>query len=116
MDPEDLREVISAYQKCVAATVERFVGGASNDLVPNHQNRKSGPAAERTDRENGQAACSKRRRLMIVADRTTKSGVASATPTALTNVKIAAARSDDARARGNHTALRSLHPPKSADV
>ena len=38
MDPEDLREVISAYQKCVAATVERFVGGASNDLVPNHQN------------------------------------------------------------------------------
>jgi class 3 adenylate cyclase/predicted ATPase len=26
MDPEDLREVISAYQKCVAATVERFGG------------------------------------------------------------------------------------------
>jgi class 3 adenylate cyclase len=26
MDPEDLREVISAYQKCVAATVGRFSG------------------------------------------------------------------------------------------
>ena len=24
MDPEDLREVISAYQKCVAETVQRF--------------------------------------------------------------------------------------------
>jgi SAM domain (Sterile alpha motif)/Adenylate and Guanylate cyclase catalytic domain len=26
MDPEDLREVISAYQKCVAATVQRYGG------------------------------------------------------------------------------------------
>src|SRR5271169_5901960 len=26
MDPEDLREVISAYQKCVADTVRRFDG------------------------------------------------------------------------------------------
>src|SRR5215471_2378213 len=26
MDPEDLREVISAYQKCVASTVQRFGG------------------------------------------------------------------------------------------
>jgi class 3 adenylate cyclase len=26
MDPEDLREVISAYQKCVANTVQRFGG------------------------------------------------------------------------------------------
>jgi hypothetical protein len=26
MDPEDLREIISAYQKCVAETVERFGG------------------------------------------------------------------------------------------
>jgi class 3 adenylate cyclase len=26
MDPEDLREIISAYQKCVAATVQRFGG------------------------------------------------------------------------------------------
>jgi class 3 adenylate cyclase len=25
-DPEDLREVISAYQKCVAETVQRFGG------------------------------------------------------------------------------------------
>src|SRR6516162_629257 len=29
MDPEDLREVISAYQKCVAATVQRFDGFVS---------------------------------------------------------------------------------------
>jgi class 3 adenylate cyclase len=26
MDPEDLREVISAYQKCIAQTVQRFGG------------------------------------------------------------------------------------------
>jgi hypothetical protein len=26
MDPEDLREVISAYQKCVAETVRHFDG------------------------------------------------------------------------------------------
>jgi class 3 adenylate cyclase len=26
MDPEDLREVISAYQKCVAETLGRFKG------------------------------------------------------------------------------------------
>jgi class 3 adenylate cyclase len=26
MDPEDLREVISAYQKCAAETVRRFDG------------------------------------------------------------------------------------------
>jgi class 3 adenylate cyclase len=26
MDPEDLREIISAYQKCVADTVQRFGG------------------------------------------------------------------------------------------
>jgi class 3 adenylate cyclase len=26
MDPEDLREVISGYQKCVADTVQRFGG------------------------------------------------------------------------------------------
>jgi class 3 adenylate cyclase len=26
IDPEDLREVISAYQKCVAETVQRFGG------------------------------------------------------------------------------------------
>jgi class 3 adenylate cyclase len=26
MDPEDLREVISAYQKCIAETVQRFGG------------------------------------------------------------------------------------------
>jgi class 3 adenylate cyclase len=29
MDPEDLREVISAYQKCVAETVRRFGGFAA---------------------------------------------------------------------------------------
>jgi class 3 adenylate cyclase len=29
MDPEDLREVISAYQKCVAETVQRFGGFAA---------------------------------------------------------------------------------------
>ena len=26
MDPEDLREVISAYQKCIAETVQRYGG------------------------------------------------------------------------------------------
>jgi len=41
MDPEDLREVISAYQKCVAETVRRFsgfvakyMGGARAHIIP----------------------------------------------------------------------------------
>jgi hypothetical protein len=37
MDPEDLREVISAYQKCVAETVQRvggFVAKYMGDLTP----------------------------------------------------------------------------------
>src|SRR6185437_16120450 len=32
MDPEDLREVISAYQKCVAETVQRFGGFVAKDM------------------------------------------------------------------------------------
>src|SRR4029077_9485454 len=32
MDPEDLREVISAYQKCVAETVGRFGGVVAKDM------------------------------------------------------------------------------------
>jgi class 3 adenylate cyclase len=33
MDPEDLREVISTYQKCVAETVERFGGFVAKYMV-----------------------------------------------------------------------------------
>jgi hypothetical protein len=33
MDPEDLREVISAYQKCVAETVSRFGGFVAKKLA-----------------------------------------------------------------------------------
>ena len=36
MDPEDLREVISAYQKCVAETVQRFGGFAGTGRLPPH--------------------------------------------------------------------------------
>src|SRR6201987_2661645 len=32
MDPEDLREVISSYQKCVAETVQRFGGFVANSM------------------------------------------------------------------------------------
>lgn len=32
MDPEDLREIISAYQKCVAEIVRRF-GGRARELI-----------------------------------------------------------------------------------
>ena len=38
MDPEDLREVISAYQKCVAETVRRF-GGLRSQV---HGRRRAG--------------------------------------------------------------------------
>ena len=34
MDPEDLREVISAYQKCVAETVRRFDGFCRFERCP----------------------------------------------------------------------------------
>jgi class 3 adenylate cyclase len=33
IDPEDLREVISAYQKCVAETVQYFAGSYMGDGV-----------------------------------------------------------------------------------
>jgi SAM domain (Sterile alpha motif) len=33
MDPEDLREVISAYQKCVAETVSRFGGFVAKSSI-----------------------------------------------------------------------------------
>ena len=33
MDPEDLREVISAYQKCVAETVGRFGGFVITNVI-----------------------------------------------------------------------------------
>ena len=33
MDPEDLRELISAYQKCVAETVQRFGGFPDGGIV-----------------------------------------------------------------------------------
>jgi class 3 adenylate cyclase len=53
MDPEDLREVISAYQKCVADTVPRFGGfvhgrwGADLFRLPPRPTRttQSGPCA-----------------------------------------------------------------------
>jgi hypothetical protein len=37
MDPEDLREVISNYQKCVAETVQRFGGFVANYIRPHWQ-------------------------------------------------------------------------------
>jgi class 3 adenylate cyclase len=54
MDPEDLREVISAYQKCVAETVQRFGGFIAStwrrcsDLLQNPQAHEDN--AERTMR------------------------------------------------------------------
>jgi hypothetical protein len=47
MDPEDLREVISAYQKCVAETVGRF-GGFVAKYQGEEQRRPSGAAFWRT--------------------------------------------------------------------
>jgi class 3 adenylate cyclase len=51
MDPEDLREVISAYQKCVVEAVQRFggfvakyMGGSSStSAVPNPRGRRQRP-------------------------------------------------------------------------
>jgi hypothetical protein len=36
MDPEDLREIISAYQKCVAETVQRFGGFVAKYMGDKH--------------------------------------------------------------------------------
>ena len=45
--------------------IKRFVGGASNDLVPNLQHPgRSGAAVEAADREDGRAARRRRRRLI----------------------------------------------------
>ena len=43
MDPEDLREVISAYQKCVAETVGRFDGFRRNVGLSRFEIRKFNP-------------------------------------------------------------------------
>jgi class 3 adenylate cyclase len=46
MDPEDLREIISSYQKCVAKTVQRFNGFVAKymgDGVLVYKNRRRRP-------------------------------------------------------------------------
>jgi hypothetical protein len=43
MDPEDLREVISAYQKCVAETVRRFGGFVAKYMGDGVLVRRHGP-------------------------------------------------------------------------
>jgi hypothetical protein len=41
MDPEDLREVISAYQKCVAETVQRFGGFVAKYMAREDEERQA---------------------------------------------------------------------------
>jgi class 3 adenylate cyclase len=55
MDPEDLREVISGYQKCVAETVQRFGGFVATASSSTSATRKptkttqSKPCAQRSN-------------------------------------------------------------------
>jgi class 3 adenylate cyclase len=59
MDPEDLREVISAYQKCVAETVQRFGGFVAKYMGDGvlvyfgypqaHEGRRRAGSARRTE-------------------------------------------------------------------
>jgi class 3 adenylate cyclase len=48
MDPEDLREVISAYQKCVAETVQRFGGFVAKSWVMGCSSTSGIPKPTRT--------------------------------------------------------------------
>ena len=51
MDPEDLREIISAYQKCVAETVGRFGGSVAKYLGDGVLNYFGYPHAHEDDAE-----------------------------------------------------------------
>jgi class 3 adenylate cyclase len=51
MDPEDLREIISAYQKCVAATVRRFGGFVAKYMGDGVLNYFGYPQAHEDDAE-----------------------------------------------------------------
>jgi class 3 adenylate cyclase len=53
MDPEDLREVISAYQKCVAETVRRFGGFVANYMGDGVLVYFGYPQAHEDDAERG---------------------------------------------------------------
>src|SRR4029077_11004476 len=56
MDPEDLREVISAYQKCVSETVDRFGGFVSQYLGDGVLVYFGYPEAEEDDAERAVGA------------------------------------------------------------
>ena len=55
MDPEDLREVISAYQKCVAETVQRFGGFVAKYMGDGVLDLLRLPAGSRGRRRAGSA-------------------------------------------------------------
>jgi class 3 adenylate cyclase len=51
MDPEDLRGVISAYQKCVAETVKRFGGFVAKYMGESRIGLRRLPQAHEDDAE-----------------------------------------------------------------
>jgi hypothetical protein len=71
MDPEDLREIISAYQKCVAVTVQRFGGFvvckakmlmflARDEVIPNACHWHAFPPGARKFCSNSSQSCALR--------------------------------------------------------
>ena len=58
MDPEDLRDVISAYQKCVAETVQRFGGFVAKYMGDGVLVYFGYPQAHEDDAERAVASCS----------------------------------------------------------
>ena len=65
MDPEDLREVISAYQKCVAETVRRFGGFVAKYISMPSRNHRSADQATSARSENRPRKSRQRPRLTI---------------------------------------------------
>jgi class 3 adenylate cyclase len=67
MDPEDLREVISAYQKTVAETVQRFGGFVANYMGDGVLVYFGYPEAHEDDAERAERSFRRERQLEGVA-------------------------------------------------
>jgi len=77
VDPEDLREVISAYQKCVAETVQRFGGYVAKFMVTAYSSISVTPRPARMTGECGKGrfgvdgkwppSCQRHRRALVRA-------------------------------------------------
>jgi class 3 adenylate cyclase len=69
MDPEDLREIISSYQKCVAETVQRFGGFVAKYMGDGVLVYFGYPQAHEDDAERGERRATRRMQSARIGNR-----------------------------------------------